>query len=249
MAKLYWDVEQGSAAWYKLRSGIPTASEFHLCITPKKLEVSASRKRYLSRLVCERLLNWQADSLDKIDHIAEGKANEPFAIAQLEEIYEIETRRLGFATTDDGRFGASPDRVVTHGDAIAITVESKAPTIPVQMERLLFGNGEEYRLQVMGQLWIAEADKAIYYSYNPRLPAYKAEFGRDEATIKKIAACMEQVSDELEALTEKAKGLGLFQAFPDLVLPVEAEYADRFRPPPEAELQAILDMPRDQSYE
>lgn len=242
MPKLYWD-QQGSPEWYKLRAGIPTSSEFHHIVTPKKMELSASRRKYAARLVCERLLNWQADSLDRIKHIEDGKLNEPFAAAQFQEIYEIETRHLGFATTDDGRFGASPDRVVMKGDNVGLTVEIKAPTLPIQMERLLFGNGEEYRLQVLGHLWVTEADKAVYYSYCPRTPAFHAEFGRDEPAIKKMADCLEQFSDELEALDAKARALGAYQAFESYLTPAEAEYGDRYRPATDAEIQHLIDGP------
>src|SRR5580692_5011962 len=111
VAKFFWELPQGSSAWYAERSGIPTASMFDQVLTPKRMELSASRKKYAARLIAERLLNWQSDSLDKIQHIADGKANEHYAVGSLEDIYDIKTTPIGFATTDDGRFGASPDRV------------------------------------------------------------------------------------------------------------------------------------------
>ena len=223
MPKLYFDLVQGGAEWYRVRSGIPTSSEFHNILTPAKLQLSTARHKYACRIVAGRLLNWQADSLDKIEHIAEGKALEPLAIAQMELVNDIKTRKLGFATTNDGRFGASPDRVVMSGDAVAITAEAKCPTIPIQMERLLFGHGSDYAVQVAGQLFVCEADKAIFFSFNPRMPPYMVETGRDETMIKKLSDALEQFSDELEALTEKAKSLGMFQAFAEVVTPVDAE--------------------------
>jgi hypothetical protein len=232
--KLYFDLEQGSADWYRIRSGIPTASEFHSILTPAKMQLSTARHKYAARLIAGRLLNWQADSLEKIDHIRDGKEQEPFAIAQMELVNEIKTRKLGFATTNDGRFGASPDRVVMSGDAVSITAEAKCPTIPVQMERLLFGHGSDYAVQVAGQLWVCEADKAIFYSFNPRTPPYMVETGRDEVMIKKLSDALEQFSDELEALTEKARSLGMFQAFAEIVTPAEAELSGD-------ELAAFLD--------
>jgi len=246
MPVISWDIQQGTLPWYAVRQGIPTASEFASIITPKKMQISEARKSYQCRLIAERLLNWQADSLDKIRHIEDGKINEPFAVAQIEEIAEIETAKVGFIRTNDLRFGASPDRVAgVNADRtrVDMVLEVKAPTIPRQLEYLLLGHDDAYRAQVQGQLWVSEADKAIFYAYNPRTPAYTFETGRDEVFIRNLVQCLEQFSDELEAMTEKARRLGAFQAFAALVPPVEAEYpADsRFRPPSEQDIQDMID--------
>lgn len=227
MAVFHFDVDQGSTDWYRLRSGVPTASCFDQIITPKKQELASARWRYACRLIAERLMNWQADSLDKITHIQAGRENEPLAVRQFEFVTEIETRPVGFVTTNDKRFGASPDRIIGNVAAGGVDgiVEIKAPTIPVQMQYLLLGHDEAYRCQVNGQLWVAEADKAIFYSFSPRMPAYMIETGRDEPFIAKLAAALEQFSDELEALTEKAKRLGVFQKFDEIVDPATAAYS------------------------
>lgn len=246
MPLIDWHVQQGSIDWYRLRAGIPTASEFHHIITPKKMQLAESRKSYQCRLIAERLLNWQANSLDKIRHIEDGKTNEPFAIAQLEEIDGIETERVGFVRTNDRRFGASPDRVTdisADRQHVGIVIEAKSPTIPKQFEYLLFGHDDAYRAQVQGQLWVSEADKALFYAYNTRMPAYRVETGRDEEFIKKLVGALEQFSEELEEMTERARRLGAFQMFPALATPAEAEYGDRFRAPTDADVQALFDGP------
>jgi hypothetical protein len=229
MPRFYWDVEQGTAAWFKLRAGIPTASEFDKVITPKKGELAAARLKYACRLIAERLLNWQAESLETIKHIEAGKANEPFAVAALEEICEIETHRVGFITSDDGRFGASPDRVLginASRDGVAGVLEVKSPTIVKQFEYLLLGHDDAYRCQVQGQLYVAQADKAIFYAHNPRMPHHLVESGRDEPFIRKLADGLEQFSDELEEMTERAVSLGSYQAFAEMVAPVDREYQE-----------------------
>jgi hypothetical protein len=226
MPRFYWNVQQGSLDWYKLRSGVPTSSQFHRIITPRQGKPSEARHRYAAELIAERLLHWQADPLDKIDHIAHGKENEPFAVAQLEEIHEIATQPIGFITTDDSRFGASPDRVAgvsADQQHISVVVEAKCPTVPVQMERLLFGDDDAYRCQRIGHLWVSEADKAYFISYHPRMPLYLVEQGRDEPFIEKMKDCLERFADELAALTLKADSLGVFQAFAELRTPLDAE--------------------------
>jgi len=223
-----FDLEQGSADWYRIRSGIPTSSEFDQVITPQTAKPSASRYKYACRIIAGRLMNWQADSLERVKHVEEGRLNEPLAIAQLEEIYQIDTRPLGLVTTDDGRFGASPDRVANVAPderSVGIVIEAKCPTIPIQMERLLLGDNDAYKCQRQGHLFVADADKALFVSYNPRMPIYQVENGRDEVFIQKLKAVLEQFSDELEALSEKAKRLGIYQAFEELRVPAEAELA------------------------
>ena len=105
-----------------------------------------------------------------------------------------------------------------------MTVECKCPTIPKQFEYLLLGHDAAYRCQVQGQLWVAEADKAIFLSYNSRTPDYMIETGRDEPFIKKLSDALEQFSDELEALMEKARKLGAYQAFSELLAPLDAAF-------------------------
>ena len=226
MPKIDWNTAQGSAAWMRARLGIPTASAFDEVMTPKTMKMSESRWKYACCLIAGRLLNWQADSLDKIAHIQAGRDNEPLAVARLEILHDIETRPVGFIKTDDGRFGASPDRVVMNGDAVAITVECKCPTIPVQFQYLLLGHDASYRCQVQGQLWVAEAEKAIFQAFNPHTPDYTVDTPRDEEFIRNLRNSLEQFSDELEALDAKARSLGVYQAFAELATPLEAEYVD-----------------------
>lgn len=241
MPRIYWKLEQGTADWYRVRMGIPTASEFDQIITPSKGDLSASRKKYACQLIAERLLKWQADSLEKIKHVADGKAHEPLAIGQLHALTEISTHRIGFVTTDDGRFGASPDRAIGGNPAIpggvengtlGITIEAKCPTIPKQIEYLLLGHGPAYRCQVQGQLYVAQADKAIFFSFNEHTPEYMVETGRDEPFIRKIADGLEQFSDELEEMTERARSLGVWQAFAEIRTPVDNEYGHQLRTAP-----------------
>ena len=234
MPILHFDVEQGSGRWMSMRSVIPTASNFNEIISPAKGEPSASRWKYAIRIIAARMLNWQPESLDKIAHIAAGKEQEPQAVAQLEILRDIQTQPIGFVTSNDGRFGASPDRVVMAGKRVDIAVECKCPTIPTHLEYLLLGHGNDYRTQVQGHLYVCEADKAIFHSYHARMPPHTVDTGRDEPFIKKLADALERFHDEVEELYLKAQALGSYEAFPSLLTPVEAEYASQLAGEPEA---------------
>jgi hypothetical protein len=247
MAIFHFDVDQGSAAWFKLRSGIPTASNFDDIITPAKMQMATARFKYACRLIAERLLNLQTESLDHVKHIEQGRRLEPFAVRQLEFTTELETRKVGFVTTNDKRFGASPDRV-----APAKVIEVKAPAIETHLNYLLFGQGTAYRCQVQGQLWVADAEEAIFYSFIERGPPYLVRTPRDEAFIRSMRGALEQFSDELEAWTEKARSLGVWQAFAEIVPPVEAENAANLRRDPlttEQELAELIEREVDPGYE
>jgi hypothetical protein len=256
MAKIDWAVEQGSLAWYRLRCGIPTSSEFDSVMTPKTRKPSTARFKYACRILAGRLMNWQADSLDKIDHIRAGKENEPIAVARLEVLRDIKTRSVGFVRTDDLRFGASPDRAVARDDAhIDICIEIKSPTPPIMFEYLLLPDQDAYICQRQGHLLVCEADKAIFHASNPFMePECTIETGRDEPFIKDLADCLERFSAELEEMDRKARALGMYQAVASFDTPLATEYRDELRAAPDtaapmAPLQAALDnmaMPRDE---
>lgn len=218
--------QQNSVEWMKRRAGIPTASCFDQIMTPKTMKPSESRKKYAMRLIAERILRWQAMTLDKIDAIAAGKENEPFAVASLELVYGIETKPVGLVTTDDGRFGASPDRIAGIRPTSCDTViEIKCPSPPIHLGYLIFEDDDgTYKCQRQGQLWVAEADHALFCSYHPRCPIKLVRDGRDEGFLAKLRDCLERFSDELEAWDAKARSLGAYEAFPAFETPAGAAY-------------------------
>jgi hypothetical protein len=217
------NVEQGSVEWFRLRIGIPTASEFGKIVTPAKGALSAQWRAYAARLIWEKLVNTTTQSLDGIEHIEEGKRLEPLAVRQFEFTNEVKTEKIGFVTTDDGLIGASPDRFII-GQAKCLEV--KCPTGPVHMKYALFGHEEAYRPQIQGQLLVCELEEGIFYSYVERAPAYQMSTARDETYIKTMKAALDQFNDHLQEYTEKAKSLGVFQAFADVAAPIDAAYED-----------------------
>ncbi len=235
MAVIDWNVEQGTLPWYLLRKGIPTSSDFDQVMTPKTRKPSSARHKYACRILAGRLMNWQADSLDKIDHIRAGKENEPIAVARLEILRDIKTRRIGLVRTNDLRFGASPDRAVAHDDDhIDICIEVKSPTPPIMFEYLLLPDQDVYACQRQGQLFVCECDKAIFHASNPFMePECTIETGRDEAFIKDLVDCLNRFSDELEELDAKARALGAYQAVASFSTPLEATYRDDLRGVPD----------------
>lgn len=248
--KIHWNVQQGSLDWHKLRRGIPTASGAHRIITPGKQQDAAARKRYLCELVAQRLLNWQAESIEMLEHVARGKAHEKDAAFAFELANSVETKPVGFVTTDDGRFGASPDRLIV---ADMTPLEIKCPSDVVQLEYLFFGLGNDYRCQVQAQIMTLEAERAAFHAYNVNIPQnFTVWTPRDNGFIANLAGAIARFVDDLDAMTEQARAWGVYAEY-EWRTAAEREYGPGVRRDPlttEQELAAIIehDMRHDELH-
>jgi exodeoxyribonuclease (lambda-induced) len=101
------DMKQGSPEWNAIRRGKPTASEFKNILTPGG-KAAKPRSEYLFKKAAERL-GFQTESIT-MAALAYGHEMEPQAVRTYEAMLDVETDVVGFCTTDDGRYGASPDR-------------------------------------------------------------------------------------------------------------------------------------------
>jgi hypothetical protein len=204
------DCEQGSSEWLKLRLGIPTASEFHKIITPTKGDLSKQARSYAYQLVAETLLGEPLESsLGNIDWIVRGKLLEPEAVRHYEFTTDTETRAVGFITTDCGRIGCSPDRLIvgTRGG-----LEIKAPLPATHVGYLVDGMGDSYRCQVQGQMAVAELAYVDFLSYHPGLPPVLIRTHRDEPYITKMRAALAEFLAMRDEMLATAKATGFFDA-------------------------------------
>lgn len=218
--KLY-RVEQGSVDWYRLRVGRPTSSNFHRIVTPKG-EPSKQAVKYLYRLVAERLLHESMDDeIGFVQWVARGKEQEPNAVAQFQFVNDVELEPGGFVTTDDGRIGASPDRLFkSHKEAL----EFKAPAPWTQLQYLLEGPGEDYRAQVQGQMLVGEFDAVHFYSFHPQMPPCHKVTLPDRHYIPVLRAALNSFCDILDATTERARALGVYAVVRRVETPADVAY-------------------------
>lgn len=230
------DCDQGSVEWYRARIGIPTASEFHQIVTPAKGLLSKSSRKYAYRLIAERLLNRPMESVGGQQWMERGKELEPKAAAQYQFVHDVELARVGFITTDDGMIGASPDRIVK---GAAAGVEIKVPSPAVHIGYMLDGPGDDYRPQVQGQNWVCEFDYVDFYSYSDVMPARVIRTGRDEPYIALLRDALEQFNIQLLVMLQKAREMGVFQAYQEAATPLDIERADSLK----AEFVAPFLMP------
>ena len=209
MSKIH-RVDQGTAEWHALRIGLPTASMFHKIITPGG-KASEQGRKYMYRLIAEILLNEQMDDgIGNQEWVERGKIEEPNAAAQLEFAHNLQLEPVGFVTTDDGRLGCTPDRLVV-GKPEAVEIKCPAPW--TQIGYMLDGPGNDYRPQVQGHLLIGEFEKVHFYSWHPRMPPVYAITTRDEPYIKTMSRLLADFLDDLAEETERARRMGSFSAF------------------------------------
>lgn len=136
-------VQQGSDDWFALRIGRPTASEFKRIITGRQMKYSTASAGYIDQLIGEaghhadgrypvRAESYTSRSMDW------GQENEIEARAwyDMQLPGKQKARLAGFCTTDDGRFGCSPDALVDPDGGCEI----KCPFKPgIQMGRFRKG--------------------------------------------------------------------------------------------------------------
>lgn len=188
------DCDQGSAAWFAARLGLPTASQFDRVLTPKTMKPSAAAEGYRHELLAEYLLGEPLESGDA-DFMARGTAMEDDARRWYEMLRDVEVDRVGFLLRDDRRCGGSPDGLI----GTAGGLEIKCPSAGVHVGYLLGNPAEKYKAQIQGNLWIAEREWWDFLSYHPTLPPALVRVTRDEPFIAALAGAMTDFCDALEA--------------------------------------------------
>lgn len=215
-----YNVEQSSPEWAELRRGIPTASEFDNIVTPGG-KPSGSRAKYMGRLIAEELLGEYKMSLDTLEWVERGKLLEPKAAKAFEFDHDCETTILGFLTTHDGRWGASLDRAFLGG-----ILEIKCPKSSTHFAYYVDGFGPAYKVQVQGQLLVADVEVAIRYSYHPACGPVEEITYRDEKFIATLRSELTRFSDELGEHLLALRATGMYPERPPLQMPVDVAYAD-----------------------
>lgn len=207
---IHHKVVQGSAEWLKVRSGIPSASCADKILAPKTLKLSSQATAYRNRLVAEHVLGTFFEEV-KIwsSSMEEGIEREQEATDYFSLVTGLTVEECGFITDDDGRYGCSPDRIVSDGAPL----EVKNPTAPVQVGRVLTGElPDEYRLQVYMQMWIMQAPHAWFLSFYPGLPELLVKVEPDLTVLAALHTALDQFCEDLDAA--KARMMQLMQKGP-----------------------------------
>jgi hypothetical protein len=194
---IYKDIVQGSPQWMEVRVGKPTASQFHRIVTPTG-NPSKQAEMYRLELIAERATGLPNTDF-KTSWMERGSDKEPEAVAYYEFQGDVTTEKVGFISSDCGRYGASPDRLV--GDDGMLEVKIPKPAVHVGYLLMSGAAYEEHRIQVQSQLWVANRKWNDLLSYSPDgMPRAVHRSERDEKFIAKMEPLVLEFCDELERL-------------------------------------------------
>lgn len=172
---------QYSPEWWELRRGIPTASNFNRILTPKNGKLSSQAEDYICELIGERVqLDPNLLTENPMTPAMRHGADCEDEARRFYELYRgVDVRQVGFCTTDDGRFGCSPDGLVGEDGGL----ELKCPQLKTQARYVLAGVlPDEYRPQVHGALIVTGRKWWDFLSYAAGLPPLLVRVFPDEYT-------------------------------------------------------------------
>lgn len=199
--KYYYDIEQGSPAWFELRRGVLTASLASNLLTPTG-RPSSAEKTILARLLAERLGLQDLPDLFQTDWMTRGIETEEEALNWLEFETSYELSRPGFVMADGGLVGCSPDAVA----AGIGPVEVKVPKPSTHILWLTDGTvPKEHVAQVHFQMCVMNTDDAIFMSYCPPLKPLIVEVEADDYT-DKMANAIESYSHTFQEMYNQLAG-------------------------------------------
>ena len=197
------DCIQLSPAWFELRRGIPTACNFDRILTPKTMKLAAAADDFICELIAERFHLGPIHDLGPSPSKAmlHGTNTEPEARRFYAMDSGLEVQQAGFCTTDDGRFGCSPDGLVGAEGLL----ELKCPLGKTHVGYLLAGElPSEYRAQCHGQLIVCGRQWLDFLSYVPGLPPFKVRVVPDDFT-RALMVALEQFHERLEKAIQRIK--------------------------------------------
>lgn len=188
------DCEQNTEQWLLARLGIPTASEFHRILSAGRADrPSETRRRYLYKLVAERLTGVPGDN-GHSRHMDRGHDDEEPAAHDYAFRRDCQVDTIGFMR--HGNVGFSPDRIVVNQPGY-VEIKSRLPDLQLQ----LLDDGEvppEHWAQIQGGLWISGYEWCDFVAYSAGLPLFVKRVVPDAEYIEYLAGHVAQFCQELD---------------------------------------------------
>jgi len=213
--------EQRSPEWFDLRNGCLTASSVSKIITPTGQ--SATGKQVLD--VIDSLMKGMDNQEVKKGYVSpamqHGTDTEDEARAFIEFDLGVEIEQVGFVKSNithikdtPVNMGCSPDGIINGDDNYLL--EIKCPTGSTHLsyqDKDVFPS--EYKPQVQMQMYIMQAKKCLFVSYDPNAPTYSKcfykEVQRDEEYIGFLINAIENTFKKTYEKINKLKAKPKFQ--------------------------------------
>ena len=194
MSAEIFNCEQGSEAWFELRRGIPTASEFKSILAKGE---GKTRRTYMHKLAGEIITGESMEKLTNV-HLERGHTMEPEARELYSFLKDCAPTRVGFIK--NGKAGCSPDSLI--GADGALEIKTALPHILIGLiEKNEFPS--EHVAQCQGILWTAELEWIDLLVYWPKIPPFIKRAYRDEKYIKNLETEVDLFNEELSFLVDK----------------------------------------------
>lgn len=196
--EIFAELIQGTPEWKRIRAGLPSASEFHDVAAKKgpRGGIPKGRQKLMWRLAGEIITGEPEDTYTNAD-MTRGHEREEEARSLYAFLKDVEPQQVGFIK--NGNCGASPDSLI--GDDGMLEIKDAKPS--VQIERLLHGGlPSEHKVQVYGQLMVAERSWCDFMSHCRGLPPLIVRVERDEEYIAELREAVDRFVAELNQLVE-----------------------------------------------
>lgn len=184
--------EQRSEEWFKLRTGVITASAAH------KFAYSQQRKTYFYQILSERLTG-KSVPLPINEYMEWGIKYEPNALEWYKQKTGHAVEEVGFVFMDDSKLiGCSPDGMVGE-DGL---VEIKCPMTKTHVQYIVEGPKLEYRRQMQFQMMVTGRQWCDFVTFDPRCPknltGYVHRIERDDKLIETIKLGCDKMNNEVD---------------------------------------------------
>ncbi len=215
--------QQGTLEWTKLHFGIPTASGLDNLLTPEfELRKGELPKTYVYKKVAEKLQGRPLIDLSASSFMLEqGMIIEEEARPWYALEYDKHVHQVGFITTDDGRFGCSPDGLILPEQTSilhlfetfdpsdeCLGLEIKSPAAHTHVKYLVNGVlPKEYVAQVYGSMFATGFKKWIFVSYRRGFPALVLEIYRDEKAMSAIASAIDSFHCDFDRAMQRISNI------------------------------------------
>lgn len=220
------NVEQGGDEWHSLRTGLVTASEVGLILTPTlKVADNEKTRAHVYEIAAQRINSYTEPTYIG-ENMIRGHADEIIARALYCEHYEP-VEEVGFITRDIGdiRIGYSPDGVAVLSNG---GIECKSRRQKFQVEVVTENEvPKEHILQCQSALFVTGWDWIDYVSYSGGMPLWvirvTPERSYQDAILAAVVSFEAKVKDVIQRYNDRlqsAKVIPTERATYDLEAPI-----------------------------